>query len=458
MTPENQTDEMLQNTAPEGPRTLTFPACALVILVGPSGSGKSTFARAHFKESQILASDVVRQMLTDDAASQNANEDVFAFLHEWIALRLKHRRFTVVDSTALKGMARDNLLAIAHKQHVPCYAIGLDVPYDECLRRDAARLGRQVGEKVVKKHYAQWEQVRRDIVKDKRFARADVLTPEEMERGVIIQTEKPATGGEQFDIIGDVHGCWPELCDLWDALGYGWDVKRNIALPPTGRVCVFVGDLADRGPDSPKVLRTVCDMVAAGVALFAPGNHDDKLFRMLRGNKVTRSHGLDVTEEQLNALPDDERAALTTDVLTYLASAPPYLILDNGNLVVAHAGIREDLIGDTSSGRVREFTLYGDVRGFEPVTNKPIRYDWAQDYAGAPLVVYGHTPQMDIRFVNNTINIDGGCVFGGKLVGLRYPEREIVSVPARAQYAEHESITPSGVAAVASTSGPEGEQ
>ena len=430
-----------QNDA-EGPRTLSFPACALLILTGPSGSGKSTFAHAHFKTSQILASDVCRRMILDDEAAQSANEDVFALLHDWISLRLKHRRFTVVDSTALKPSSRDNLIIIAQKHHVPVYVVGLDTPYDECLRRDAARLGRSVGEKVIKRHYAQWEQVRREITKDKRLAGVEILSPDDTERGVVIQTEAPPSEGAAFDVIGDVHGCWPELCDLWDALGYGWDVKRNIALPPDNRICVFVGDLTDRGPDSPKVLRTVCDMVAAGVALFAPGNHDDKLFRMLKGNKVTRSHGLDLTEEQLNELPGDERAALTTDVLTYLASAPPYLMLDNGNLVVAHAGIKEEMIGDTTSGRVREFTLYGDVRGFEPGTNKPIRHDWAQEYHGAALIAYGHTPQMEIKFVGNTINLDGGCVFGNKLAALRYPEREIVTTPARTQYAEHEGIVP----------------
>ena len=444
---------MLSNDVPtqnNTPRTLSFPACALLILVGPSGSGKSSFAHSLFNPSQILASDVCRRMILDDEAAQSANEDVFALLHDWTSLRLKHRRFTVVDSTALKPSSRDNLVAIAQKHHVPVYIVGLDTPLDECLRRDTARTERSVGEKVVKRHYAQWEQVRRELPKDKRLAGVSLLTPEEIAHGVQLKTEAPASEGAMFDVIGDVHGCWAELCDLWDALGYGWDVKRNIALPPEGRICVFVGDLTDRGPDSPKVLRTVCDMITAGVALFAPGNHDDKLFRMLRGNKVTRSHGLDLTEEQLSELPPDERDALTTDVLTYLASAPPYQVLDNGNLVVAHAGIKEEMIGDMTSGRVREFTLYGDVRGFEPDTNKPIRGDWAQDYHGAALIVYGHTPQMEIKFVNNTVNLDGGCVFGGKLAALRYPEREIVTVPARAQYAEHEGILPGSIAPNAS--------
>jgi protein phosphatase len=155
---------------------------------------------------------------------------------------------------------------------------------------------------------------------------------------------------------------------------------------------------------------------------------------MLKGNKVTRSHGLDLTEQQLHALPAEERNALEGDVLTYLAAQPPYLVLDGGRLVVAHAGIREDMIG-RMDGRVREFTLYGDVRGFEP-GGKPIRHDWARDYSGSALIAYGHTPQDALRWVNDTVNLDLGCVFGGHLAALRYPEREFVTVPAHATYAE----------------------
>ena len=249
-----------------------------------------------------------------------------------------------------------------------------------------------------------------------------------------------------FDVIGDVHGCRDELGELWEKLGYVWDESdsqahdrrvRTFGLPrhPEGRIPVFVGDLADRGPDSPGVLRTATRLVAADAALFVPGNHDDKLFRLLQGRKVQRTHGLDLTEKQLGALPREERAALTGDILAHLATAPPYLVLDGGRLVVAHAGIREDMIGRTDR-RVREFTLYGDVRGFEPGTNKPIRHDWAQEYSGSALIAYGHTPQDTLRWINNTVNLDGGCVFGGFLAALRYPERTFVTVPARKAYAQ----------------------
>jgi predicted kinase/diadenosine tetraphosphatase ApaH/serine/threonine PP2A family protein phosphatase len=419
------------------PKTITYPPAALVILVGPSGSGKSTFAARHFGPTEVISSDRCRAMIVDDEASQEVNDDAFDLLSRWLDLRLKHRRFTVVDSTALKPFARENLARIAAEHDVPCFALALDVPLDECLRRDAARPNRSVGENVVRKHHAQFENAKREIARDKSLAGYDILSPAEAE-GVVFAWEATAEDGARFDVIGDVHGCWLELGDLLEKLGYVW--QEGLPVHPEGRIPAFVGDLADRGPDSPRVLRTVADLVAKGKAVFVPGNHDDKLFRMLQGRNVSRTHGLDLTEQQINALPDRERKMLKRSIMECLATAKPYAVLDGSSLVIAHAGIREEMIGK-ENGRIREFTLYGDVRGFEPGTNKPIRYDWASEYRGSALIAYGHTPQEEIRFVNNTINLDGGCVFGGQLCALRYPEREVVCVPARQIYAYHEGLS-----------------
>ena len=424
---------------PVTPVTITYPSTALVLLVGPSGSGKSTFAARYFAPSEILSSDAARLMVADDAGAQDATPDAFALLHHWLDLRLKRRRFTVVDSTALKPSSRDSLLKIAETRHIPVFALALDVSFEECLRRALLRTERIVPESAIRRQHAQFENARREIARDSRLAGHNILSEAEIE-SVVIQRGDSAANSSGFDIIGDVHGCWHELGDLLEKLGYAWDTKTGLPRHPSGRIPVFVGDLADRGPDSPRVLQTVSEMVASGLALFAPGNHDDKLFRMLRGNKVTRSHGLELTEAQMDALPDAERGALKTDILTYLAAAPPYLLLDEGRLLVAHAGMRTEFLGRTD-GQVKQFTLYGDVRGFEPGTNKPIRYDWASDYAGDALIAYGHTPQETVRFVGNTINLDSGCVFGGSLTALRYPEREIVSVPSREVYAYHEGLS-----------------
>jgi protein phosphatase len=378
-------------------------------------------------------------MVADDAGAQDATEEAFSLLNHWLDLRLKRRRFTVVDSTALKPSSRDNLLKIAEARHVPVFALVLDVSLKECLRRSVLRTERLVPETAIRRQHAQFDNARREIARDNRFAGYNIVSETEIEE-VMIQRGSMIKNSSGFDVIGDVHGCWHELADLWERLGYTWDTKTGLPRHPEGRITVFVGDLADRGPDSPRVLRTVSRMVASGLALFAPGNHDDKLFRMLRGNRVTRSHGLDLTEAQLNALPAAERKELTRDILAYLAAAPPYQVLDEARLIVAHAGMREEFVGRTD-GHVRQFTLYGDVRGFEPGTNKPIRFDWASEYRGSALIAYGHTPQEAVRFVGNTINLDSGCVFGGALTALRYPEREIVSVPAREVYAYHEGLS-----------------
>ena len=410
---------------------LSFPPVCLIVLVGASGSGKSTWAARHFRASQIVSSDQCREMVVDNAASQSANDDAFALFHQWIALRLKNRRLTVADSTALKPGARDRLIELAHTARVPVHIVAFDVPLDEAIRRDASRPNRSVGEKVVTRHCATLEQALRELPKDTRLSGVHLLTPEQMDT-VTVQTTPGAVSAPAFDVIGDVHGCLGELKTLLEKLGYGTDDTH-----PEGRVPVFVGDLADRGPDSPGVLRFVCDLVARDKALFVPGNHDDKLFRMLQGGKVQRTHGLDLTEEQLLGMPEKERERLTLDILAYLAPQPVHLVLADGKLAVAHAGIRDDMLGQ-SSDFITRFTRFGDVRGFAP-DGMPIRHDWAAERANGEdgaLICYGHTPQDELQFVNNTVNLDGGCVFGGFLAALRFPEHELVTVPAERVYAQ----------------------
>ncbi len=106
-------------------------------------------------------------------------------------------------------------------------------------------------------------------------------------------------------------------------------------------------------------------------------------------------------------------------------------MLDDGKLVVAHAGMKEEMQG-RGSGKVRDFALYGETTGETDEFGLPVRYNWAAEYRGTAMVVYGHTPVPEPEWLNRTINIDTGCVFGGKLTALRYPEKELVSVPARA--------------------------
>jgi protein phosphatase len=239
-----------------------------------------------------------------------------------------------------------------------------------------------------------------------------------------------------FDIIGDVHGCAGELETLLRTLGWqcewiGSGATRAFhAVPPPGRRAVFVGDIVDRGPSTPDALRIVMGLVGAGHALCVPGNHDDKFRRWLAGHAVKLTHGLDVSSRQMDADP-----TLKPVAQSFLESLPLYLRLADGALVVAHAGIKSDMVGSIAD-HVRRFCLYGDTDGTVDAHGLSVRFHWAARHSGTPAVVYGHTPVDSTAWVNNTLCVDTGCCFGGALTALRWPENEIVSVPAGEAYAE----------------------
>ena len=162
-----------------------------------------------------------------------------------------------------------------------------------------------------------------------------------------------------------------------------------------------------------------------------PGNHEDKLLRALRGRNVRVSHGLETTLAQLAAEPAEFRTA----VEAFLDGLVSHYVLDGGRLVVAHAGLSERLQG-RASARVRSFCLYGQTTGETDDYGLPVRYPWAEDYRGRAMVLYGHTPVPAPEWVNNTLCLDTGCVFGGSLTALNYPERVLVSAPSARVYYE----------------------
>ncbi|MFL6306021.1 MAG: polynucleotide kinase-phosphatase [Candidatus Sulfotelmatobacter sp.] len=415
---------------------IAIPELSLVMLVGPSGSGKSYFARKHFLPTEVISSDFCRGLVSDDDNDQSATGDAFDILHAIIRKRLARGRLTVVDATNVQPEARKSLIELAREYHVFAVAIVFDLPEKLCQERNASRPDRQFGPHVVRN---QCHQLRRGlrgleregiryVFKPSSPAEVDVTT---IERQPLWNNRKSEHG--PFDIVGDVHGCFDELLELLDRLGYviTVDGDRHVVSPPEGRKLVFVGDLVDRGPGTPAVLRLVSALVEAGQAFCVPGNHDVKLVKALKGRNVQLTHGLADSIAQL----EKETPEFRQQMAKFLDGLISHYVFDDGKLVVAHAGLRESMQG-RGSAAVREFALYGETTGETDDFGLPVRYNWSADYRGKALVVYGHTPVAEPLWLNNTVNLDTGCVFGGSLSALRYPEREIVSVRAHATYYE----------------------
>ena len=411
-------------------RELTLPELALVVLVGASGSGKSSFARAHFKPTEVLSSDFCRGLVSDDENDQAATNDAFEVLHFIARKRLAAGRLTVVDATNVQVEARKPLVALARALHCIPVAIVLDLPESVCHERNRGRADRDFGPHVIRQQCAQLRRSLRSL-KQEGFRHVFILSSPEEVADVHVRRQPLWSNLRHehgpFDIIGDVHGCYDELARLLEKLGYELtsDGDGVRCRHEGGRKAVFLGDLVDRGPKSPEVLRLVMSMVASGSALCVPGNHDIKLMRKLDGKDVKLTHGLERTMDQLATASD----AFKAEIARFIDARVSHYVLDDGKLVVAHAGVKEELQG-RGSGAVREFCLYGETTGETDEYGLPVRYDWAADYRGPAMVVYGHTPVPNAEWVNRTICIDTGCVFGGALTALRYPEKELVQVDA----------------------------
>lgn len=420
---------------------LTIPELAVVALIGPSGSGKSSFARKHFRPTEILSSDFCRGLVSDDENDQASTKEAFEVLHYIAAKRLAAAKLVVIDATNVQVEARKPIVELARQYHCIPVAIVFDLPEKLCQERNRSRPDRNFGPHVIRQHSQQLRRSLRNLEREG-FRRVHILRSSEEMDAAEIQREPLWNNLKHehgpFDIIGDIHGCFEELVELLAGLGYtierssNGDGDRNItAKPPAGRKAVFLGDLVDRGPNIPDVLRLVMSMVGEGTALCVPGNHDIKLMRKLRGKDVQITHGLADSLSQLAK----ESPEFVKQVGNFLDELVSHYLLDDGKLVVAHAGMKEQMQG-RGSGKVRDFALYGETTGETDEFGLPVRYNWAAEYRGRASVVYGHTPVPQAEWLNRTINIDTGCVFGGSLTALRYPEKELVSVRARATYAQ----------------------
>ncbi len=418
---------------------ITIPEPALVVLIGPSGAGKSTFAHRHFKSTEIISSDFCRGLVADDENDQGASGDAFDVLHYITTKRLAAGRLTVIDATNVQPEDRKALLKIAHDCYCLSVAIVFNLPEKLCYERNQQRPDRQFGPHVVRRHIAM---LRRSLgsLRKEGFHHFFVLSaPEEVDAVEVVReplwNNRKSEHGP-FDVIGDIHGCFNEVTTLLTQLGYVIEQSNSDEMiyrvqHPEGRKVVFLGDLVDRGPATPQVLRLAISMVEAGTALCVPGNHDVKLMRKLQGHDVKVAYGLEQSLAQL----EQETAAFRERVVRFLDGLVSHYVLDDGKLVVAHAGMKEQMQG-RSARAVREFALYGETTGETDEFGRPVRYNWAAEYRGKAMVVYGHTPVAEPEWLNHTINIDTGCVFGGKLSALRYPEKELISVPAMRVYSE----------------------
>jgi len=377
--------------------------------------------------------------VSNDPNDQACTPDAFALLHHVVGVRLARGLLTVVDATNVQPEARRPLLALARRHHLPAVAVVFDLPEQVSHARNAGRPDRYVAPRAIHHQHALLGRSLPGLAREG-FRAVHVLHAEEEVAGAtIVRAPLPCNrAGDHgpFDAVGDVHGCADELEALLAVLGYAPDAAADADgvrawRHPEGRQAVFVGDLVDRGPRTPDVLRIAIGMTEAGTALAVPGNHDVRLLKALRGQLVHRTHGLAQSMEQLDATTPAFRARATA----FLDGLASHYVLDGGRLVVAHAGLTAELQG-RDSGAVRAFALYGEATGERDEFGLPVRGAWAADYRGRAAVVYGHTPVADPAWVHDTLDVDTGCVFGGRLTALRWPERGLVSVPALRPYAE----------------------
>ena len=418
---------------------ISIPDFALVVLVGATGSGKSSFARKHFLETEIVSSDACRAIVSDDESDLSATGDAFDLLNYTASIRLKRRLMTVIDATSVKREDRARLVQLARKYHALPVALVLDIDPKTCNERNQNRPNRDFGEHVARNHAKALRRGVRGLQKEG-FRQVQIMkSPEEVDAMGITReplwTDNRADHGP-FDIIGDIHGCFDELTELLGNLGYvidpfevgAEDLIR--ARHPEGRTAFFVGDITDRGPRNLDALRLVMGMCDEGSGRCVIGNHDFKLNKWLKGRNVTQAHGLDLTVAELEKTSD----AFRKQVSDFIWDLRSHAWLADGKLVIAHAGLKEEMHG-RGSGHVRNFAMFGETTGEVDEFGLPVRLEWARDYRGKADVVFGHTPMAEAEWLNHTMCIDTGCVFGGKLTALRWPERETVSVPAKTQYA-----------------------
>ncbi|MCM3388149.1 polynucleotide kinase-phosphatase [Ureibacillus chungkukjangi] len=435
---------------------ITLPYAGIVLLVGPSNSGKSSFLKQQINKGRILPSEVissddyrirvgdvefidwshrwkdVSESLFDEY--QRISQEAFSLMEATIEARCRLNKMSIVDATHLYADDRKRYIELGKKHHVPVMTLVLDVGQEELLERDKLRENPR-GSKRIKQQYQTFKREKRFIKKEGYLASYFISDVSEVE--VIRKTQNPLhlEVGNGIDIIGDIHGCYDEMIELLERLGYEKD-HQSLYVHPEGRRFLSLGDIMSRGPESLKTMEFFMRHVNENLAYMIDSNHGWKIARWLEGKNVTLNHGDELVEEELARNGETgDITQLKQELKTFLLRAPSHYVLTKNNvptLVCTHAGIKDDFIGKQSYD-ISDFCRYGDNEGLDE-TGKPIRKDWTIHHKTSTLIVWGHDPKLKPLVVNNTINIDQGVVFGGELTAFRYPEQEFVAVQAKQDY------------------------
>jgi serine/threonine protein phosphatase 1 len=210
--------------------------------------------------------------------------------------------------------------------------------------------------------------------------------------------------------IGDIHGCHAEFGELLERLA------------PTGDDrLILLGDLVNRGPDSPKVI----DLARSLNAVSLLGNHELRLLRYRRTQD----------KEYLKENDQETHARLRPEDWAYLEAMPLTYYSEELGTVFVHGGFVPGQPWQKQPAevvtRVQVIDQDGKPRKRADCPDCP---PWADLWTGPPFVVYGHTPRAEIYKLKWSVCIDTACVMGGHLTACLLPENRFVQVKARQQY------------------------
>lgn len=440
---------------------IQLPYAGIVLLVGPSNSGKSTWLKQLIEDetirpSEVVSSDDYRKLVGDvehidwkghppDEADtlyeayQDISTEAFALMTSLIEARARLNKLTIIDATHLYASDRKTYIELARRLHQPIYALVLDVEQHTLLERDQQRDFPRGGRRV--KQQVQVFNREKRSMKREGFDQLHIVADVEKVE-LVRQMNNPLhiSADHGIDVIGDIHGCFDEFIELLGRLGYIQN-EEGLYVHPEGRTFLSLGDIMSRGPKSLDTILFFIRHVEAGVAKMIDSNHGWKVLRWLEGRNVTMKHGDELFVEELHAFEEENGAELTealkSSMKRLLKHAPSHYVLTKHDIptaVCVHAGIRDEFIGK-SSREISDFCRYGDNDGFDDA-GKPIRKDWTVHHRSNKLIIWGHDPRPRPLRLNQTINIDQGVVFGGRLTAFRYPEQTIVQVEAKQDYAQ----------------------